>query len=154
MTGPVRALVVSLIVVGALLAVIAALTGLLLGLALVVGLAVLNVVYLPRAAARLRLRPVWLALMLIPITILVGWVVGGVPGAGWGAAIWVAAIGLPRVIGRDLVRRARRRFDARRGYFDVRPRASTLDGSTRPIAGPGGRPSPHAGDRAQGEFDL
>src|SRR5216683_2103152 len=118
----VRGLIVSLVLAGLVLAVVAALTGLVIVLALVVALAVLNVVYLPRAARTLRLPAGWLALMLIPFMILAGVVVGGIEGAGWAAGIWLVAIGLPRVIGHDLVRRVGKRIEARSIYYDVRPR--------------------------------
>jgi len=148
----VRTLIVSLVLVGLMLAVLTALTGFLLVLALVVGLAVLNVVYLPSAARRLRIRAGWLALMLIPFMILAGVIVGGVEGAGWSAGIWLVAIGLPRAIGRDLVRRARRRIEARVTYYDVRPPTATADDSRRPTADPGGRPLPPANDPGRGEY--
>src|SRR5438552_8942713 len=98
-----RTLIVSLVLAGLVLAVRAALTGLVIVLALVVGLGVLNIVYLPSAARKLRLPAGWLALMLIPFMILVGVIVGGIEGAGWSAGIWLVAIGLPRVIGQDLL---------------------------------------------------
>src|SRR5438105_1911473 len=139
----VRTLIVSLVLAGLVLAVLAALTGLLLVLALVIGLGVLNIVYLPRAAGTLRLPVGWLALMLIPFMILAGVIVGGVEGAGWGAGIWLLAIGLPRVIGQDLLRRVKRRIEARSIYYDVRPRTPTTD--------PGGRPLPPANDPGRGE---
>jgi ABC-type uncharacterized transport system permease subunit len=140
----VRTLIVSLVLAGLVLAVVAALTGLVIVLALVVGLAVLNIVYLPSAARRLRLPAGWLALILIPFMILAGVIVGGIDGAGWAAGIWFVAIGLPRVIGHDLLRRARRRINVRATYYDVRPR--------RPTADPGGRPLPPANDPGRGEY--
>ena len=154
----VRTLLVSFIALGVLLSFVAALTGLLLVLALVVALAALNVVYLPRVAVRLRLQVGWLALLLIPLMVVVGAVVGGGAGAAWGAGIWVAAIGLPRAIGREITRRARRRIESRRGYYDVTPRAAPADdpasGSTKSTADPGARPLPHADDRGRGEYGL
>jgi hypothetical protein len=139
-----RTVIVALVLVGLVLAVLAALTGLVIVLALVVGLGVLNIVYLPTAARKLRLPAGWLALMLIPFMILAGVIVGGIDGAGWAAGIWLVAIGLPRAIGYDLLRRAKRRIEARATYYDVRPR--------RPTADPGGRPLPPAGDPGRGEF--
>jgi 4-hydroxybenzoate polyprenyltransferase len=147
-----RSLIVSLVLVGLLLVVIATLTGLLVVLALVVGLAVLNVVYLPRAAKRLRLPVRWLALMLIPFMTLAGVVVDGVEGAGWGAGVWLLAIGLPRAIGRDLIRRTRRRIEARLGYYDVQPRSATADQPRKPTGDRGGRPLPPADDRGRGGY--
>jgi ABC-type uncharacterized transport system permease subunit len=140
----VRTLIVSLVLAGLVLAVFAALTGLVIVLALVVGLAVLNIVYLPSAARKLRLPVGWLALMLIPFMILGGVIVGGIDGAGWAAGTWLVAIGLPRVIGQDLLRRAKRRIEARARYYDVRPRTPTTD--------PGGRPLPPASDPGRGEY--
>jgi hypothetical protein len=75
--------------------------------------AVLNLIYLPRAAAYVRLRPSWLALILIPFMILVGGLIGGPEGAAWGLGFWLVAIGLPRAIAGDLMRRLRRRVDSR-----------------------------------------
>ena len=140
----VRTLIISLVLAGLALAVLAAFTGLVIVLALVIGLGVLNIVYLPRAARRLHLPAGWLALMLIPFMILGGVIVGGIEGGGWAAGIWLVAIGLPRAIGYDLLRRAKRRIEARSVYFDVRPRTRTTD--------PGGRPLPPAGDPGRGEY--
>jgi hypothetical protein len=139
-----RTVIVALVLVGLVLAVLAALTGLVIVLALVVGLGVLNIVYLPTAARKLRLPAGWLALMLIPFMILAGVIVGGIDGAGWAAGIWLVAIGLPRAIGYDLLRRAKRRIEARATYYDVRSR--------RPTADPDGRPLPPAGDPGRGEY--
>jgi 4-hydroxybenzoate polyprenyltransferase len=140
----VRTVIVSLVLAGLVLAVLAALTGFLLVAAVVIGLAVLNIVYLPSAARKLRLPAGWLALMLIPFMILGGVIVGGIDGAGWAAGIWLVAIGLPRVIGHDLLRRVRKRIEARSIYYDVRARTPTTD--------PGGRPLPPAGDPGRGEY--
>src|SRR5712692_7344033 len=139
-----RTMIVSLVLAGLVLAVLAALTGLVIVLALVVGLGVLNIVYLPSAARKLRLPAGWLALMLIPFMILAGVIVGGIEGAGWAAGIWLVAIGLPRVIGQDLLRRLKRRIEARSVYYDVRPRTPTAD--------PGGRPLPPVNDPGRGEY--
>ncbi len=140
----VRTVIVSLVLAGLVLAVLAALTGFLLVAAVVIGLAVLNIVYLPSAARKLRLPAGWLALVLIPFMILGGVIVGGIDGAGWAAGIWLVAIGVPRVIGHDLLRRVRKRIAARSIYYDVRPRTPTTD--------PGGRPLPPAGDPGRGEY--
>jgi hypothetical protein len=96
-----------------LVLVAAALTGLLLVAALVIAVVVLNLIYLPRAAAFLRLRPSWLALILIPFMILAGGLIGGPEGAAWSLGLWLVAIGLPRAIAGDLMRRLRRRVDSR-----------------------------------------
>jgi len=148
----VRTLIISVVLAGLVLAVLAALTGLLIVLALVVGLGVLNIVYLPSAARKLRLPAGWLALMLIPFMILAGVIVGGVEGAGWAAGIWLVAIGLPRVIGQDLLRRAKRRIEARATYYDVRARTINAEDLRRRTADPGGRPLPPAGDPGRGEY--
>jgi hypothetical protein len=149
---PVRGLFVSFVGLGLLVVVVAALTGVLLVVAVAVGLAVLNVVYLPRAAVRLRMPVGWLAFMLIPFMILAGVVVGGVEGAAWGLGMWLVAIGLPRAIGRDLIRRVRRRIDARVTYYDVPPRTATADKVRTPTTDPAGRPLPPANDRGRGEY--
>jgi ABC-type uncharacterized transport system permease subunit len=144
---------VSLIGAALLLVVVAALSGLLLVLAVAVGLAVLNLVYLPRAATRLRIPVGWLALVLIPFLVLVGFLVGGVEGAAWGVGMWLVAIGLPRAIGRDLLRRGQRRVEASLGYYVVPPRPDTT-GAKTPTRDPVGRPLPPADDRARGESGL
>lgn len=148
----VRTLIVSLVLAGLVLAVLAALTGLVIVLALVVGLGVLNIVYLPSAARRLSVPAGWLALMLIPFMILAGVIVGGIDGGGWAAGIWLVAIGLPRAIGHDLLRRVRKRIEARSIYYDVRPPQTNAEDFRRPRADPGGRPLPPAGDPGRGEY--
>jgi hypothetical protein len=153
---PVRGLILSAIGLGLLLVLVAALSGLLLVLALVVGLAVLNLIYLPRAAIWLRMPVDWLALILIPFMVLAGFVVSGVEGAAWGIGIWLVAFGLPRAIGRDLIRRGRRRAEASLGYYVVPPRPPTAD-ETRaraktPTRDPFERPLPPADDRGRGEY--
>src|SRR5258708_14067118 len=101
----VRTVIVSLVLAGLALAVLAALTGFLLVAAVVIGLAVLNIVYLPSAARKLRLPAGWLAPMLIPFMILAGVIVGGIEGPRWAAGLLLGAIGPPRVIGPYLLRR-------------------------------------------------
>jgi hypothetical protein len=83
--------------------------------------------------------------MLIPIAILVGALVDGIPGAAWGAGLWLLAIGLPRLIARDMSQRVRRRIESRREVYDV-PTKST----TRLEA----RPSPPADGPGQDEYGL
>jgi hypothetical protein len=148
----VRTVIVSLVLAGLVLAVLAALTGFLLVVAVVIGLAVLNIVYLPSAARKLRLPARWLALMLIPFMILGGVIVGGIEGAGWAAGIWLVAIGLPRIIGHDLLRRVRIRIEARSTYYDVGSRTITAEDLRRRTADPGGHPLPPAGDPGRGEY--
>jgi hypothetical protein len=143
--NPIGAALWALVAVAALVILFAAVTGFLIAVVVVVCVTVLNLVYLPRAAARLHLRPIWLALMLIPIAILVGALVDGIPGAAWGAGLWLLAIGLPRLIARDMSQRVRRRIESRREVYDV-PTKST----TRLEA----RPSPPADGPGQDEYGL
>ncbi len=150
---PLRRLAVSLIAVGVLVALLAALTGFLLLLALLIGLTILNMIYLPRAAMRLRIPVGWLALMLIPFMILAGFIIGGAEGIAWGAAIWLVAIGLPRAIAGDLVRRARQRVGARLPYYEIAARPVVEPNAKKPTGDRGGRPLPSADDRGQGEYD-
>jgi hypothetical protein len=138
-SNPLGAALWALLALAALVLLFAALTGLLLAVVVVVCLTVLNLVYLPRAAARLHVRPSWLALSLIPFAILAGAVVDGITGAAWGAGVWLLTIGLPRVIARDLGQRVRRRIESRREIYDV-PRKSTTRPGVPPLppaAGPG-----------------
>jgi hypothetical protein len=117
-----------------LAAIVAALTGLVVIAAIGVALAILNLVYLPRLATRLRISALWLALALIPVLLGAGLLAGGVSGAAWGAAIWLAAIGLPRAVGHDLGRRARRRFGSTRAtYYDAEFRTPTTRHAGRPL---------------------
>lgn len=129
-----------------LAAIVAALTGFLLLAALAVGLSMLNLLYLPRLAARLRISPAWLAVSLLPLFVVIGLTVGGAGGGALAASLWIVAIGLPRVIARDLVRRVRHRLvgSAAGRIYDV-------TGRTR---GPGEPPLPRASDRGPDEFGL
>jgi hypothetical protein len=102
--------VVVLVVLAVLAAIVAALTGLLLLVAVAIGLAIVNLVYLPRLAARLRLSTAWLAVVLMPLLIGIGLGVGGASGGAWGAGLWLVGIGLPRVVGRHLAQRGRQRL--------------------------------------------
>jgi hypothetical protein len=138
--NPLGAALWALLALAALVLLFAAVTGLLLAVVVVVGLTVLNLVYLPRAAARLHLRPTWLALSLIPLAILVGALVDGIAGAAWGAGVWLLTIGLPRVIARDVGQRVRRRIESRREIYDVPTRSTTRPG-VRPLP-PAGGPGP------------
>jgi hypothetical protein len=153
-THPLRMALAGLVVVGLLLAVVAALTGLLVVIALVVCLAVLNLVYLPRAARRLRIPAGWLALTLIPFMILIGVVVDGIEGAAWAIGLWLVAIGLPRAIGRDLLHRAGRGLSARVTYYDARSRTVSKDDVMKPTRDPAGRPLPPADGPGRGEYGL
>jgi hypothetical protein len=134
-----------LIALGVLIAIVAALTGLLLVAALVVTLAVLNLVYLPRAARLVHLRAEWLALILLPLILAVGFVATGYEGAAWAAGLWAVGIGLPRLAGHEMSRRIRRRIGARTTvYYDV----------TTPTGRPDARPLPPADGPGQGEYGL
>src|SRR5713101_4206984 len=69
-----------LVAFGVLITVVAAFTGLLLIVAVVGALAVLNLVYLPRTAARVGLRAGWLALILLPLMVAVGFIASAYEG--------------------------------------------------------------------------
>jgi hypothetical protein len=79
-------------------------------LALAVGLVLLNVLYLPRAAAMVGTSAGQLALWLLPAAAVIGWLVaGGASGMAWGAGIWLVAIAAPRLAIAYLARRFRQR---------------------------------------------
>jgi hypothetical protein len=140
----VRGALWGLVAIGVLIAIVAALTGLLLIVSVVVALAVLNLVYLPKAARRLGIRAAWLALILMPCMVLVGLALAGYAGAAWAGGLWLAAIGGPWIIGRELFRRIRARIPSRAAYYDI----------TRPTTRPAGRPLPPADGPGQGEYGL
>src|SRR5882672_7767065 len=94
-----RGALLALVAIGVLITIVAALTGLLLIVAVVVSLAVLNLVYLPRAARRVGLRAAWLALILLPLMVAFAFVASGYEGVAWAAGLWIAAIGAPRLVG-------------------------------------------------------
>ena len=134
-----------LVALGVLITVVAAFTGLLLIVAVVVGLAVLNLVYLPRAATRVRLRAGWLALILLPLMIAVGFIASGYEGVAWAAGLWIVAIGAPRLVGHQVATRIRERISSRTTvYYDV----------TKPTVRPAERPLPPADGPGQGEYGL
>ena len=134
-----------LVALGVLITIAAAITGLLFIVAVGVGLAVLNLVYLPRAARRLGLRAAWLALILLPLIVAVGVIASGYEGVAWAAGLWIAAIGAPRLAGQQVARWVRRRIDSRTTVtYDV----------TRRTARPVGRPLPPADGPGQGEYGL
>jgi len=134
-----------LVAIGVLIAIVAALTGLLLIVALVVSVAVLNLVYLPKAARRLRIPARWLALTLLPVMVSIGFIATGYAGAAWAAGLWIVAIGMPRVVGRQLTQRVRQRIGSTTTvYYDV----------TRPTMRPAARPLPPADGPGQGEYGL
>jgi hypothetical protein len=155
---PVRAALWALVGLAVLVGIVAALTGLFLVAALVVGLALVNLIYLPRAAAYVRIPVGWLTLLLIPVLGLAGFVLGGIEGAAWGLGLWLVAIGLPRAIGRGLVRRAQRGLQARVSYYDVQARTYDVqarpvgpeDEPIKPTAGRAGRPLPPADGPGRG----
>lgn len=154
-SDPVRAALVALIGLVLLAAAVAVLTGLFLIVALVVGLAVLNLIYLPRIAARVRLPVGWVALILIPFMILAGEVIAGPEGVAWSVVVWLVAIGLPRAIGQDMLRRLRRGLQARVQYYDVSPHppVDAQDSRTR-TTDPAGLPSPPVDGRGRGGSGL
>src|SRR5919206_2648850 len=93
-------LLAGLIAGGLLLAVVLTVALFWIGLALValVGLGLLHLVYLPRAAAFLR-RPVdQIVLGLLPLLALAGWAIAGAPsGALAGLLAWTLALLAPRL---------------------------------------------------------
>ena len=144
-----HAALATIVLLGLAIAVVAALTGLLLVLALVAGLGALNLLYLPRVARLLRIPVNWLAAALLPVALLIGAAAAGQAGAAWGAGWWVAAVGVPRAIGLELARRVRRRIAAAQPYYDVASRPVT-----RSTGHPAGRPLPPADGPGPGESDL
>jgi hypothetical protein len=140
-----RGALLGLVAIGVLITIVAALTGLLLIVAVVVALAVLNLVYLPRAARRIGLRARWLALILLPLMLPVGFIATGYEGVAWAAGIWIAAIGAPRLVGQQVGRSLRQSMTSRTAvYYDV----------TRPTVRPAARPLPPADGPGQGEYGL
>jgi hypothetical protein len=66
--------------------------------ALLVGLAALHLVYLPRLAGWVGVAPSQLALGLLPLVALGGWAAAGeAVGLLWGAAAWAALVAAPRL---------------------------------------------------------
>ena len=79
-------------------------------LAVAIGLVLLNVLYMPRAAAAVGTSAGQLALWLLPVAAVVGFVVGGdTVGMAWGAGVWLVAIAAPRLAVAYLGRRIRQR---------------------------------------------
>jgi hypothetical protein len=154
-SDPVRAALVALIGLALLAAAVAVLTGLFLIVVLVVGLAVLNLIYLPRVAARVRLPVGWVAMILIPFMILAGEVIAGPEGVAWSVVVWLVAIGLPRAIGQDLLRRLRRELQDRGiQFYDVPSRRVDAQDSTTRTTDPAGLPSPPVDGRGRGGSGL
>jgi hypothetical protein len=154
-SDPVRAALVALIGLALLAAAVAVLTGLFLIVVLVVGLAVLNLIYLPRIAARVRLPVGWVAMILIPFMILAGEVIAGPEGVAWSVVVWLVAIGLPRAIGQDLLRRLRRELQDRGiQFYDVPSRRVDAQDSTTRTTDPAGLPSPPVDGRGRGGSGL
>jgi hypothetical protein len=134
-----------LVALAVLIAIVAALTGLVLIVAVVVSLAVLNLVYLPRAATRVGLRAAWLALILLPLMVAVGFIASGYEGVAWAAGLWIAAIGAPRLVGQQVGRWLSQRVTSTTTiYYDV----------TKPTVRPAARPLPPADGPGQGEYGL
>jgi hypothetical protein len=91
------------------------------GLALVAGIALLHLIYLPRASAYLRLPTDQLALALLPLLVLAGWgLTGHVNGGIIGIVLWALGIGAPRLAAAYALRRARDR--QARWTIDVTPK--------------------------------
>jgi hypothetical protein len=154
-SDPVRAALVALIGLALLAAAVAVLTGLFLIVVLVVGLAVLNLIYLPRVAARVRLPVGWVAMILIPFMILAGEVIAGPEGVALSVVVWLVAIGLPRAIGQDLLRRLRRELQDRGiQFYDVPSRRVDAQDSTTRTTDPAGLPSPPVDGRGRGGSGL
>jgi hypothetical protein len=154
-SDPVRAALVALIGLALLAAAVAVLTGLFLIVVLVVGLAVLNLIYLPRIAARVRLPVGWVAMILIPFMILAGEVIAGPEGVAWSVVVWLVAIGVPRAIGQDLLRRLRRELQDRGiQFYDVPSRRVDAQDSTTRTTDPAGLPSPPVDGRGRGGSGL
>jgi hypothetical protein len=154
-SDPVRAALVALIGLALLAAAVAVLTGLFLIVVLVVGLAVLNLIYLPRIAARVRLPVGWVAMILIPFMILAGEVIAGPEGVAWSVVVWLVAIGVPRAIGQDLLRRLRRELQDRGiQFYDVPARRVDAQDSTTRTTDPAGLPSPPVDGRGRGGSGL
>jgi hypothetical protein len=110
-----------------------------LALAALVGLGLLHLVYLPRAAAFLR-RPVGqLVIALLPVLALVGWAIAGAPsGALAGLLAWTLALAAPRLAAAHLAGRLRLRTAIWSASDDDRRPSGTivtLSGSTCPDCG-------------------
>jgi hypothetical protein len=91
------------------------------GLALVAAVALLHLVYLPRASAYLRVPTDQLALALLPLLVLAGWGLSGhVNGGVVGTVLWALGIAAPRLAATYVLRRARERQT--RWMVDVTPK--------------------------------
>jgi hypothetical protein len=106
------ALLVGLAVGGVILAVVltVALFWIGLGLVALIGVGLLHLIYLPRAAAFLRLPVLHLVLGLLPLLALAGWGIAGAPsGAIGGLLVWALGLAAPRLAAAYLARRYRLR---------------------------------------------
>jgi hypothetical protein len=92
-------------------------------LALVIGVAWLNLVLLPRVARRLRVPRLVLDLACLVLLGGVGWLLAAETGVVAGAVGWLVAIGLPRV----LSRRYRDRLRTRTWPTQARDEALSFD---------------------------
>ena len=104
--APWRLAVAVLLALAVLALIIAVAVWLAIALAVVGAILWLNLVLIPRLAA--RLPACLLELILLPLFAGAGWAIGGPTGAGLGATAWLAGIAVPRLIGRRLRARQRR----------------------------------------------
>jgi hypothetical protein len=134
------ALLAGLVVGGLLFAVVLTVALFWIGLAAaaLVGVGLLHLVYLPRAAAFLRRSIAELVLGLLPVAVLAGWgLAGGPNGAIGGAALWVALLVAPRLAATYAARRLSRRATTRVASADPGSTGTvvTLSASTCPRCG-------------------
>ncbi|HLZ28973.1 MAG TPA: hypothetical protein VKV73_16785 [Chloroflexota bacterium] len=106
--APWRLAVAVLLALAVLALIIAVAVWLAIALAVVGAILWLNLVLIPRLAARLHAPRLVLELILLPLFAGAGWAIGGPTGAGLGATAWLAGIAVPRLIGRRLRARQRR----------------------------------------------
>jgi hypothetical protein len=136
------ALLAGLVAGGLLFAVVLTFALFWIGLAVaaLVGVGLLHLVYLPRAAAFLRLSASQLVLGLLPVLALAGWAIAGAPtGAVGGLVVWILALVAPRLAAAHLAGRVRLRTGTWAASASDRSRPSgtivTLPGSTCPRCG-------------------
>jgi hypothetical protein len=103
-----------------------------IGFFVIVSLALLNFVYLPRVAAFMRVERTLIDVLLLVMLALGGWALWGVKGAALGVLLWLGAVGLPRL----LVRRFGRVHAVRTVWTPRVPQSSSpLVGVTCPHCG-------------------
>ena len=96
-------------------------------LAVVVAVAWLNLVFLPRMARRLRLPRLVLDVVCLALLGAVGWLLGGTTGLAAGAIGWGLGVGAPRLLGWRMRRRLRDRTQRRRDVLELEPGASARE---------------------------